>query len=70
MDDKHTDPKPPYADELAQLGVSLAELDEQAALELLEDMLDHVAATVSEMQSKDQPNKPLKQVMRECGLEG
>lgn len=72
MDNKHTeqDQKTPYADELAKLGVTLSEMDEPTAREFLEDMLDHAEATVAEAQAKGKPETPLKEVMRELGVDG
>ncbi|MEO1610710.1 MAG: hypothetical protein AAFR90_15575 [Pseudomonadota bacterium] len=64
---KHTDT--PYSEQIAKLMSMLAEMDEQSARELLEDTIDHAIATVSEQQSAGQPNKSLKTVMDELGVD-
>lgn len=64
---KHTDTL--YSEQIAKLTSMLAEMDEQSARELLEDAIDHAIATVSEQQSTGQPNKSLKTVMDELGVD-
>ena len=70
MENKHKEQKTPYSDELAKLGVTLAEMDEPAARAFLEDMLDHAEASIAEAQAKDEPETPLKEVMQELGVDG
>ena len=69
MTDKKFD-QSPYAKPLARLGSKLAQLDEPTANELLEDMTDHVRASVSEHKSASKPDQSLKQVAADLGLDG
>jgi len=59
----------PYAAPLARLGSKLAQLDEPTANQLLEDMTDHVRASVSEYKSTGKPNQSLSQVAVDLGLD-
>ena len=59
----------PYAKPLARLGSKLAQLDEPTASQLLEDMTDHVRASVSEHKSIGKPNQSLNQVAVALGLD-
>lgn len=59
-----------YSAELAALVSQIEALDEEQALEVLEDAFDHARALLSEQQSIGKPNVSLEQMTKSLGLDG
>ncbi len=70
MSNDHDKKTEPYATELAALADQIAGLDEEQALEVLEDAFDHACALLSEQHSAGKSNVTLDEMTKSLGLDG